>query len=396
MADSILAAAIKAAVEVQGVTWSGRIRVATPEQLAEGLSNALQHADGMTSREAVAAMIGESAQETDWYCSLVEYGGSNAWYAPYYGRGCIQLTHQSNYSAFGAWAQRLGYATSSADMVANPGKVAKMPWAWLACIWFFAANIPASYWKNRNWNAISGLINAGDSSYYVPAYELRTRSIIAALNILERHNWIYTGEDNMPTAQEIAEAVWGYSVKRAGLPGNDPRAGKSVRVRDIMAYHDAFVTEIKTTVPASVWNYSVTRGGLPDDDPRKGKLVTTGMILSYMDAFVLDVKNTIIEAVSSIATEADPEQILHAVDNAINKSLDQYIQLQEKKSESVETAPLDSNTHIVSAGETLKTISAEHGMTIAEITAANPDLEPNALVVGQEITIPTTTITQEG
>ncbi|SPF69154.1 chitinase [Propionibacterium ruminifibrarum] len=394
MTDSTLAAAIKAAVEVQGIAWGGRTRVGTPEQLADGLSNALQHADGMTSREAVAAMIGESAQETDWYCSLVEYGGANAWYAPYYGRGCIQLTHQSNYSAFGAWAQKLGYATSSADMVSNPNKVATMPWAWLACIWYFAANIPASYWTNRNWNAISGLINAGDASYYVPAFELRTRSIIAALNILNRNNWTYEGDGLMAVTQDdlrkIHDAVW-HGVSGAKLITNR-RLGRGEWAETLLGSNEQ---RLESLIPNSVWGKTVKRAGLPSDDPRADKEVSVGTIMAYMDSFVLDVKNSIVAAVSSIATETDTEQIIKAVDNAINESVDQYAQLHEQKPRSDGSALLDSAVHVVSSGETLDTIAVEHNTTTAEIIAANPDLDSNLLEVGRKIVVPVTATKQK-
>lgn len=45
-------------------------------------------------------------------------------------------------------------------------------------------------------------------------------------------------------------------------------------------------------------------------------------------------------------------------------------------------------THTVQAGETLATISAIYGVPAAEIQAANGIVDPNALTVGQVLTIP--------
>ena len=379
MTDKTLASAIRAAVEVQGVPWGGRSRVGSPEWLADGLSAALAHADGMTSRECVAAIVGECAQETDWFCSLVEYGGSNARYAPYFGRGCIQCTWESNYRACGDWAGGLGYNTSGQDMVNNPGKMATMPYAWLSAIWYFSAHISAGYWQSRNWNAISGLINAGNAGYYVPAYALRAKSINTALSVLERDNWNYEGDD-MPLSDDdlnrIRDKILGTEVVRAGLPDSDPRAGKPTSLWGIFGWLDAQFSDIAR----GVWDYKVTRGGLPADDPRAGKEVSTGGILAWMDAFVMDIKKTAVKAVADIT---DNEEVVKAVREAIDDFLQHKIE-----PGTTPAAGLADNIHVVVAGETLKGIAAQHGVDMDSIIRVNPSLEPNGLVSGQKITIP--------
>lgn len=53
-------------------------------------------------------------------------------------------------------------------------------------------------------------------------------------------------------------------------------------------------------------------------------------------------------------------------------------------------AALAANVHIVAAGETLRGIAAQANVDMSTIVGANPGLEPNRMVAGQRITIPTT------
>ncbi|SPA27406.1 conserved hypothetical protein [Cupriavidus taiwanensis] len=59
---------------------------------------------GVTTRRRLAAFLGNAVQETIWFSTLVEDGGSRAWYAPWHGRGFLQLTHPGNY--IGYWKFR--------------------------------------------------------------------------------------------------------------------------------------------------------------------------------------------------------------------------------------------------------------------------------------------------
>lgn len=53
-----------------------------------------------------AAFFGNSVQETGWLGGLAEVGGSNLWYAPWYGRGFLQLTNPGNYCDYWKWRGR--------------------------------------------------------------------------------------------------------------------------------------------------------------------------------------------------------------------------------------------------------------------------------------------------
>ncbi len=52
------------------------------------------------------AFFGNAIQETAWLTTLTEGGGGKYWYAPWFGRGFLQLTHASNYFSYWAWRGR--------------------------------------------------------------------------------------------------------------------------------------------------------------------------------------------------------------------------------------------------------------------------------------------------
>lgn len=382
MADMAPANAIRRAVEVQGPSWDARGRIGTPDGLADQLVLALAAAPDMAEPNCVAAIIGESAQETDWFCSLTEYGGPNTRYAPYYGRGCIQLTWSSNYRGFGQWLHKMDMIGDPEFFVQHPDAVTQWPYPWLSAIYYFVQHIPMSYIRSGNWNAVSGLINAGNAGYYVPAYELRANSINAALAQLG--SWTFNGGDNMSLSDEdidrIRDRVLGTMITRAGLPDTDSRAGQAVRLCDIFAWLDAAFTNI----PAAVWGHEVTRAGLPESDPRADKPVSVGTIMAYQDSFVANIIQVVQDAVASI-TDGDTAQKVVA---AVNTAMDKYIRLRATEPGTIAAMPLPNEIYVISAGETLKAIAQAHGTTVTDITRANPGLEPNQLVAGQHIIIP--------
>jgi predicted chitinase len=54
----------------------------------------------------MAAFFGNAIQETQWLTSLAEGSGDTLWYAPWYGRGFLQLTNPENYCGYWAWLGR--------------------------------------------------------------------------------------------------------------------------------------------------------------------------------------------------------------------------------------------------------------------------------------------------
>ncbi|MEN0096443.1 MAG: hypothetical protein AAGB30_13725, partial [Pedobacter sp.] len=51
----------------------------------------------ISTPERLAAFYGNAMQETQWFALIAESGGQNARYAPWYGRGFLQLTWPANY-----------------------------------------------------------------------------------------------------------------------------------------------------------------------------------------------------------------------------------------------------------------------------------------------------------
>lgn len=109
----------------------------------------------------VSHCLAQLCLETDYWRTLREYGGAQKRYAPYYGRGPIQTTWESNYAKLG---QRLSLSLlSKPDEVATPalGTIA-------SCL----------YWADHNLNrwadaddaaAVSRAINRGSATSDKPA-----------------------------------------------------------------------------------------------------------------------------------------------------------------------------------------------------------------------------------
>jgi hypothetical protein len=53
-----------------------------------------------------ASFLGNAIQETGWFGALQETGGNSLWYAPWFGRGYLQLTFPSNYVKYWRWSGR--------------------------------------------------------------------------------------------------------------------------------------------------------------------------------------------------------------------------------------------------------------------------------------------------
>ncbi len=72
-----------------------------------------------------------------------EIGGASKRYAPYYGRGPIQLTWKDTYRDFGRWCKERRLVDDTEVFVRHPDRVAEPKWGWLAAIY---------YWQSRTLN----------------------------------------------------------------------------------------------------------------------------------------------------------------------------------------------------------------------------------------------------
>ncbi|RQP27652.1 hypothetical protein [Burkholderia ubonensis] len=61
---------------------------------------------GVSTPVRIAAFLGNAVQETGWLRVVQEESAANRWYALWFGRGFLQLTHPSNYLGYWHWRGR--------------------------------------------------------------------------------------------------------------------------------------------------------------------------------------------------------------------------------------------------------------------------------------------------
>lgn len=130
------------------------------DELAAGADTALRQAPPGLTVDGAASFLATTAQESAYYRTTREYG-SGQWYAPWIGRGFVQVTHESNYRAFGAWCAGKGLVTDPLVFVKNRAALEDYRWAWLTAVWYFQAN---KLWPHANRGdhlAVSQGVNGG-------------------------------------------------------------------------------------------------------------------------------------------------------------------------------------------------------------------------------------------
>lgn len=177
----------------------------------------------------------------------------------------------------------------------------------------------------------------------------------------------YEGEDNMPSAGEIADAILDAQIQRAETDG-----ATSLRTEV------AWLARNFQRIPEDVWSFVVRRAGLPDGDDRAGGDVRVMDIMAWQDAMVADIKHAVVEAVRGISGD-------ETITEAVAKAVDKYIRYERTEPGTVPAAPLDESVHVVQRGETLKAIAEAAGRTVADLVALNPGLEPNSITAGQKV-----------
>jgi len=146
--------------------------------------NKLAPGDFLT-KARLACLVGECAQETDWFKTLSEYGGDSTPYAPYYGRGMIQLTLQSNYAGFSSWLSGKGVEN---NVMGDINSVAQLPIGAYAAIYYFVTKS----WNGKNlaqwcddvngdWDRIGAAINRGNPDAGAPYGAAARRAAIDAV-----------------------------------------------------------------------------------------------------------------------------------------------------------------------------------------------------------------------
>ncbi|WP_271411944.1 hypothetical protein [Pseudomonas sp. Q1-7] len=88
---------------------------------------------GIVTCRQKAHFLAQVLHESDKLYAVREYGGEDAAYAPWFGRGLLQLTFRANYEKYGAY---VGDDVVSSDLARD--KVAAPPHAALSAFWFYA------------------------------------------------------------------------------------------------------------------------------------------------------------------------------------------------------------------------------------------------------------------
>ena len=148
-----ISAALRSVGGLGGQGWS-------LDTLAKGANAAMAQA-GINTREGAAVFMSQCMVESAYFRTTREYGGPSARYAPFYGRGFIQVTWRENYAKFGAWCKDRGLVPSASYFTDKPDRLADSQWAWLGAVWYLSTNgcIPRA---NRGQNADVGrIIHAG-------------------------------------------------------------------------------------------------------------------------------------------------------------------------------------------------------------------------------------------
>lgn len=352
---SALGDAVRSAVECQGAPWGARDRVGPPEGIANQLALALAAAPDMADRRTAAAIIGESAQETDWMCSLVEYGGPRTRYAPYFGRGCIQLTWRDNYAGFGQWLHGLGVVADPDVFVANPDLVTAWPYPWLSAIYYFVRHIDQGYVQSENWNAVSGLINAGSPNYYVPSYELRSRSVRAALDALG--DWSGVEYD-----MQLSDVVTRYDGHQASL--NDLLGYLDGRVERLAAQVDELMSLVK--------GGGIAKRGQGDDAGMTDLCVEVG----WLPENFAELR----ELIGRLAKQEDVTALLDEIRKAHEA---------DDTSHAKALAADEHLRYVVQKGDTLTEIASYYHTSVRTLLAANPQVgDGNSMRAGDILDIP--------
>ena len=151
--------------------------------LAAGANDAMAQS-GINTRKGAAVFLAQCIVESAYLRTTREYGGSSARYAPYYGRGFIQVTWRENYAGFGKWCRARGLVSDGNYFVNAPDRLAHEKWAWLGAVWYLTTHRHGLIaLANRGDNIKVGrAINRGDAHSSYAAYgESHRRQAYSAL-----------------------------------------------------------------------------------------------------------------------------------------------------------------------------------------------------------------------
>jgi len=116
---------------------------------------------GMTTCREKAHFLAQLIHESGYFRYTKEINGESASYSPWYGRGLIQVTGESNYTAYGRY---INEDVTSSDSARD--KLISVPHCVLSAFWYFNIFKPVGeYAKNDDFNYVTALINGGYIHY---------------------------------------------------------------------------------------------------------------------------------------------------------------------------------------------------------------------------------------
>lgn len=220
--------------------------------LATGADAAMAQS-GIDTSKGAAVFVGQCMVESAYFRTTREYGGSSARYAPYYGRGFIQVTWRDNYASFGKWCKARGLISNANYFVDGPDRLADPKWAWLGAVWYFTTHRHGLVaLANRGENVKVGrAINRGDAhSRYAAygeghrqaSYNALLRAGITAPKQLQGIGSVITTPATKATIARFQRALGaGWAIWSGGETGKDDGVwgpateAQALRIRDYLA-----------------------------------------------------------------------------------------------------------------------------------------------------------------
>ncbi|WP_304163045.1 glycoside hydrolase family 19 protein [Lonsdalea britannica] len=190
---------------------------------------------GMTTCREKAHFLAQCCHESMGLVYTAEIGGSQKSYAPWYGRGLIQLTFEKNYRAYGSAVGEDVY--SSED---NRNKLTTSPHCVTSAFWFYMdygnQNLD-SYAKKDDFNMITARINGGFNGY-----DDRLRYFDKAVEVLRCEHLNQLRKEKGFTFEESAiynNKVYAYSWGRYHDPLSQEQGTRKDKVEALVAYKRA-------------------------------------------------------------------------------------------------------------------------------------------------------------
>lgn len=135
---------------------SDTVLISNLEQLNQGFRQF-----GINTCRGKTHFLAQVLHESGYFRFTSEIGGRNAFYQPWYGRGLIQVTLETNYIAYGNY---IGEDVSSS--ATNRDKLTTLPHSVLSAFWFYkiykSLDTPAD---DDDFNKITAIINGGFNGY---------------------------------------------------------------------------------------------------------------------------------------------------------------------------------------------------------------------------------------